>query len=174
MRTLFILVCFLTFPAIPTLAQNGPIRFDQGTTEIGKAASMSWAGHFGGRKEDSASVFTLMTQGGFRAPTSSNFKDLIKTWLLEHPNAEASVVYVMPGPRDTLDSKIKAVWIKDGAEYLNLFLVKSGGCPAGTMVLNPGDATPITRQVYEDFEKRVWEAQAFAKRAKIGIWSVTK
>lgn len=46
-----------------------------------------------------------------------------------------------------------------------------GGCPAGTMLLNPEDKTSLTREEYQTFEKKAWEAQKLAKEEKLGIWS---
>jgi hypothetical protein len=112
-----------------------------------------------------------MTQGWFRAPTSKNLKDLIKEWLGKHPKAGAVLVYSMEGLTAFPDSKIKAVWITDGAENLNLYLVRNGACSAGTMVLNPGDETPLSKVDYEAFKGKFWEAEKAARLEKLGIWA---
>ena len=102
-------------------------------------------------------------------------KALIKTWLLEHLNADAILVYTIDGMMTAIpDSKMKSVWIVDGADNLNIHLVRLGSCPAGTMLLNGGDKTPLTREDYEAFAKEVIEAETRAKREGLGIWSETK
>jgi len=158
--------------ALTVSGQANSVRFGVGTPERLVASTITWTGHFGSRKEEPQNAYTLMTQGGFRAPTSANLKDLVKTWLDKHPKAESVLVYTLEGMLTAVpDSKMKAVWIVDGNENLNLYLVQNGACPAGTMVLNPGDETPLTKAEYEYFEKEVWEAQKIAKLEKIGIWA---
>ena len=174
MKRLLLLIFTLAAFTCSSAGEAGEIRFASGSSQKLKASSIAWDGHFGGRKEEPQNTYLLMSQGGFRAPTSKDFKELVKTWLVAHPKAEATLVYTMEGSSHIPDSKFKVVWIIDGDENLNLDLVRKGGCPAGTMVLNPGDETPISRAQYEDFEKRVWEAQRLAKSEKLGIWSEAK
>lgn len=155
-----------------SLAQNKEIQFSAFSPEKAKASEISWKGHFGGRKEEPNNLYTFMTQGGFLAPTSKNFENLIKTWLTEHPKAETKVVYVLESMlADVPDSKMKAVWVVDGDASLNIHLIRMGGCPAGTMLLNPEDKTSLTREEYQAFEKKAWEAQQLAKEEKLGIWN---
>ena len=172
------LVLFLTvfgLTATASLAQDKEMQFSAFPPEKIKASEISWKGHFGSRKTEPDNLYILMTQGGFRAPTSKNFEDLIESWLGEHPKAQTTVVYVLEGMRtDVPDSKMKAVWIVDGEANLNIHLVRMGGCPAGTMLLNPEDKTSLTREEYQAFAKKVWEAQELAKEEKLGIWSDSK
>jgi hypothetical protein len=156
-------------------AQDKAIQFSAYPSEKVKASSITWNGHFGTKKEEPNNLFILMTQGGFRAPTSDNFENLIKSWVAEHPKADAVVVYKMDELRaGNPDSKLKAVWVVDGTENLNVYLVRNGGCPAGTMLLNRGDKTHLTREEYESFFKKVTEAEELAKKEKLGIWSSPK
>jgi len=155
-------------------AQSDSIRFSVGQKERMSAASILWNGHFGGRKEEPHNVYELMTQGGFRAPTSKNFDGLIRAWLEKHPKAEAILVYSIPFSTANPDAMFKSIWIIDGPENLNIFLVRNGGCPAGTMVLNAGDETPVSKEEYQAFESKVWEAQKLAKTEKLGIWAETQ
>ncbi len=177
-KVLFLLISLLTIfglTATASLAQNKEIQFSAFASEKIKASDISWKGHFGGRKIEPNNVYILMTQGGFLAPTSKNFEDLIKSWLTEHPNAQTKVVYVLDGMlADVPDSKMKAVWVMDGDANLNIHLVRMGGCPAGTMLLNPEDKTSLTREEYQAFAKKVVEAQQLAKEEKLGIWSDSK
>ena len=176
-KVLFLISIFTVFgfTATASLAQNKEIQFSAFSPEKIKASEISWQGHFGGRKSEPNNVYILMTQGGFLAPTSKNFENLIKSWLAEHPNAQTNVVYVLDGMlTDVPDSKMKAVWIVDGNANLNIHLVRQGGCPAGTMLLNPEDKTSLTREEYQAFEKKVIEAEKLAKEEKLGIWNDSK
>jgi hypothetical protein len=158
-----------------SLAQDQETQFSARPAEKYKVSSIQWMGHFGGRKEEPKNIYILMSQGGFLAPTSENYESLIKVWLAEHPNADAIVVYTQDGMMvDIPDSKMKWVWVVDGDENLNVHLVRMGGCPAGTMLLNKGDKTPVTREEYEAFTKKVIEAEALAKKEGLGIWSKSK
>ena len=154
-------------------AQNG-IHFSMGKSERVAAASISWMGIFGSRKEEPQNSYLLMTQGEFRAPKSKNLENLIKTWMEKHPKAEAVLVYSMEGSSAFPGSKMKSIWVIEGGENLNLYLVRNGACPAGTMVLNDGDETPLSKEDYELFENKFWEAEKTAKLEKLGIWFETK
>ena len=166
----FLFLAILVVLPCSIVAQTDGVHFTHGILEKVKASTILWNGSFAYRKEEPQNVYLLMTQGAFRAPTSTDFDDLIKSWIDKHPNAEGTVVYSMDRGPQTSDSKFKTVWITDGDETLNIYLVRAGGCPAGTMVLNRGDDTPLTRDAYEAFEKAVWEAEKLAKIDHFGIW----
>jgi len=166
-------IATLTFSILViATAQDQQAQFSSLRSEKYRASEIQWKGHFGGRKEEPHNVYCLMTQGAFRAPTSDDFEELIKIWLSQHPNAEASVVYILsPSLTDFPDSKMKSVWVVDGEDNLNIYLVRKGGCPAGTMLLNRGDKTALTREEYESFSKRVNDAEQLAKKDSLGIWN---
>lgn len=174
MKRFILLILFITVCALQATPQSNGIHFSTGKSERVAAASISWKDIFGSRKEEPQNTYLLMTQGGFRAPTSKNLDDLIKTWMEKHPKAEAVLVHSMEGSSAFPGSKIKAVWVIDGRENLNLYLVRNGACPAGTMVLNEGDETPLSKEEYKLFENKFWEAQKAAKLEKLGIWAETK
>lgn len=156
---------------VPDEAFEG-IKFSAYPVEKIKVSEMSWEGHFGGTDKQPHNIFTLMSQGGFRAPTSKDHDKLIKDWLTAHPEAEAIVIYAMEGARtNSPDSKLKAVWITDGDENLNIYLVRKGDCPGGTMLLKNGDETSLAREEYKDFLIKLIEAGKSAKQEKIGIWN---
>lgn len=75
------------------LAQESDIQFSARPAEQYKASSIAWFGHFGGRKGESQTIYMLMSQGGFLAPTSSNYEDLVKAWLAKHPRANVISVH---------------------------------------------------------------------------------
>src|ERR1044072_9946216 len=159
-RSIFGIVALLLLGLNVTasLAQGQEIQFSALPAEKVKTSIITWKMHFGSRKGEPNNVYILMTQGGFRAPTSKDFETLIKSWLEKHPNADAIVVYTLEGMMVNIpDSKMKAVWVVDGNDNLNVHLVRMGGCPAGTMLLNRGDKTPLTREEYEAFAKKVIE-----------------
>lgn len=165
----FLFTLLLVFGSISSsMAQTGEIHFGAGVAERVSVSSVTWKEHFGARKEDPQKVYILMTQGAFRAPTSTNFEELMKSWIDEHPKAEMMTVFKIDG------SKFNAVWVVDKDKNLNIYLVRRGGCPAGVMVLNQGDDTPLSRETYEVFEKEVWEAEKLARMEKLGIWSDAK
>lgn len=174
MRPLF-LISVLILTAFAIRAQEASIKFGVGPQLRFAAGKLSWDGPFGGLKNEPNNVYSLMTQGGFLAPTSPDYAKLIVEWLEKHTNADAVVVYdLQPMMRDVPDSKMRSLWIVDGDESLNIYLVRNGSCPAGTMVLNAGDKTPLRKDEYEAFEEAVWEAQKMAKLEKLGIWADKK
>lgn len=172
---LVIAALFATFASstiVSATSQEKQIQFSSLPLEKHSVSEIVWKGHFGGREAEPHSIYCLMTQGGFLAPTSRDYEDLIKTWLAEHTKAEVRVVYVLsPALTDFPDSKMKSVWVVDGDALLNLYLVRRGGCPAGTMLLNRGDKTSLTQAEYESFAKTVIDAEGQAKKERLGIWS---
>jgi hypothetical protein len=168
--TIFILVSSGISPG-----QDRGIQFSVGLVEKIKASDLTWNGHFGGRKEEPHNIYILMSQGGFRAPTSANYESLIENWMAQHTNAEAIVVYTLDGARTNYpDSKMKWVWVVDGEDNLNIHLVRQGGCPAWTMLLNDGDKAYVSQDEYESFVRKLIEADQLARQEKLGIWNLPK
>jgi hypothetical protein len=157
------------------IAQDQDIQFSSRPAEKHKSSSFIWKGHFGGRKEEPYNIYILMAQGGFRAPTSTDYEDLIKAWIAKHPNADVIVVYTLDGALTRFpDSKSKWAWVVDGDDNLNIQLVRSGGCEAWTMFLAKGDKAHVTRKEYEAFVEKVIEAESLAKKERLGVWSEMK
>ena len=121
------------------------IKFSAFPIEKLKVSDITWRGPFGYVKNETNRLFVPLTQGLVLTPQSTNFVSLIASWLAKHTNAEAIVIFPWDG---VLDSKMKSVWIDDGEDSLNVYLVRMGGCPAFTMLLNPGDKTPLTQKKY--------------------------
>jgi hypothetical protein len=152
------------------LAQESGIQFSALPAEEYKVSRFIWGEGIGGRKGEPQTAYMLMSQGGFLAPKSSNFKVLVKAWLAKHPNADVVVVYTLEG--DTKSSKkIKWAWVIDGDENLNVHLVRMGGCSADTMFLNKGDKAHVAKEKYESFTNKVLEAESLARKERRGIWS---
>lgn len=157
------------------VAQEQEIQFSARPAEKYKASSITWKGHFGGRKEEPYNIYCLMSRGGFLAPTSKDYEDLIKAWLAKHPNADVIVVYTLDGAlTQSPDSKSKWAWVVDGDDNLNIHLVRLGGCPAGTMLLDKGDKAHVTREEYKYFTEKIIEAESLAKKERLGIWNDMK
>ena len=155
------------------VAQEQETQFSSRPAEEYKVSRFIWGEGIGGRKGEPQTIYMLMSQGGFLAPTSSNFKDLIKAWLAKHPNANVAVVYTLDGATKQ-STKMKWVWVIDGDENLNIHLVRMGGCSADTMFLNKGDKAHVTKGEYESFIKKILEAESLAKKERLGIWSEMK
>jgi hypothetical protein len=165
-----VLTIFLWLTVGGVLAQESGIQFSARPTEKYKVSRFIWGEGIGGRKGEPQTIYTLMSQGGFLAPRSSNFKDLVKAWLAKHPNANVVVVYTLDGATKQ-STKMKWVWVTDGDEKMNIHLVRMGGCSADTMVLNKGDKAHVTKEIYESFINKLLEAESLAKKERLGIWS---
>lgn len=170
-----LLLIIIGISIIQISAQTQKIEFAASPSQKIKASNISWEGHFGDRKEEPQNTYTLMTQGGFRAPTSDNFETLIQSWLTKHSKADAIVIFELEGMMsNNPNSKMKSVWIAEGEDNLNIYLVRNGGCPGGTMLLNAGDKTSLTKEEYQAFVKKLIEAEHLARKEKLGIWSDSK
>ncbi len=151
---------------------------------------------FGSKKEDKnidsitnfsqvENMFCLLGQGFFKTPRSENSDELLKKWLTEHPNAKVI-------PISVLKSKpvITYCWIIDGTENLNIYLVKNGCFPGGTMqrprtwkemsreekkiyrgIEKPNVKVLIEDNSYEKFIQKLKLAELYAKENKLGIWN---
>lgn len=157
------------------IAQDQDIQFLSRPAEKHKVSSITWKGNLGFRKKEPYTMYNLMSRGGFRAPTSEDYEDLIKAWLAKHPGADVIVVYTSGRVWTKFpDSKSKWVWVVDGDNNLNIHLVRSGGCEAWTMLLEKGDKAHVTRKEYEAFVEKVIEAESLAKKERLGLWSEMK
>jgi hypothetical protein len=157
------------------IAQDQGIQFSSRLAEKRKASSITWKGNLGFRKKEPRAMYDLMSRGGFRAPTSEDYEDLINAWLAKHPGADVIVVYTSGRLWTKFAfSKRKWVWAVDGDDNLNIHLVRWGGCEAWTMLLEKGDKAHVTRKEYEAFVEKVIDAESLAKKERLGIWSETK
>jgi hypothetical protein len=156
------------------IAQDQDIQFSSRPPEKHKALSITWDENLGGRKEEPYNLYDLMSRGGFLAPKSENYKELIEAWLANHPGADAVVVYTSSLFKQFPDSRRKWVWVVDGDDNMNIHLVRSGGCEVWTMLLAKGDKAHVTRKEYEAFVEKVIEAESLAKKERLGVWSEMK
>lgn len=165
-------MAMLCMNALASQNRSGEIHFLAYPLEKVAASSINWKQHFGSRKVEPHNIYSLMTQGGFLSPTADKIQESIDSWLQKHPKAEAIIVYkLQPVMADMPDSTMKCVWVVAGNDNLNVYLVSIGALPAATLLLNPGDDTPISRQEYKSYLKLVVDAEGLAKKEKLGIWS---
>jgi len=133
-------------------------------------------------------VYCLLGQGFFRAPRSDNSDELLNNWLEEHPNAKLIPVSVLKS-----ESNMTYCWIVDGTENLNIYLVKNGCYPGGTMqrprtwkemsrkekkiyrkMEKPDIEILINDNLYDTFIEELKVAELYAKENKLGIWEEKK
>ena len=169
------LLSLLVVGCVSNHTQAQRVQFAAYPAETVKVSDITWrAPFFGYRKGDTNHLYVPLTQGLVLTPHSTNFESLILSWLAKHTNAEAIVVYTWEAFMKDPDPKVKSVWMVDGEDCLNIYLVQMGGCPAYTMLLNQGDKTPVTRNQYEAFAEKIIDAEASAKRDKLGIWGKSR
>jgi len=102
--------------------------------DIKKLEGFKFESIFGYFESDSSNTYCLLGQGYFRTPRSDNSDSLINQWFNKNPDALVIPVSSM-GPTMTSepDSKMTYCWIVSKSDTLNLFLVKQGCFPGGTM-----------------------------------------
>jgi endonuclease YncB( thermonuclease family) len=61
------------------------------------------------------------------------------------------------------------VWVDDGDSRLNVFLVRNGCCPAGSMS-SAGLTLLVPQKDYDVFISQVEAAEQAAKKEGLGIW----
>lgn len=142
---------------------------------------------FGTRKDgDTTTAYCLLGQGFFRAERSDNADSLMLDWMKKHPNAR--VVPVSSFAINEKNQEMTYCWIVDKEENLNLFLVKNGCFPGGTMhrlktreEMSRAERKTwdedwnlkiyIDNQTYETFVTKLIESETLAKSQKLGIWN---
>lgn len=86
---------------------------------------------FFGQRTGDATMYCLLGNGYFRTISSGEEDALISEWLAMHPNAKAVPVSLIG---DGSKFSIAYIWAVDGAENLNLSLVKRGAFPGSVML----------------------------------------
>ncbi len=163
------------------------------------ASKIHWEGIFGSLKKDPSTTYCLMGVGFFRAPVSEDINKVINEWMENHPKAYLVPISILqPFKINNPKSKQVYVWVVDGENNLNLYLVRMGCCPAGTMQSiteidlsipesdqnDPEierynqeisklqkDKLLIEKIEYNEFITKVTEAEEQAKKDKLGIWT---
>ncbi len=154
---------------------------------------------FGNKKEDKSvdsithfsqieKMYCLLGQGFFKTPRSENSDELLKKWLTEHPTAKVIPISILKSKPD-----ITYCWIVDGTENLNIYLVKSGCYPGGTMqrpktwremsrkekkiyrgTEKPNVKVLIGDSSYDKFIEELKSAELYAQENELGIWNEKK
>ncbi len=168
-------------------ACNGQTNEQSDTLNIQDFEFDGWFGYKNNSKTDHN--FSLLGTGFFRTPRADNIDTLISTWIDQHPSAVVIPVYTF-GPTMTADpnSKQTYCWVVDKSDTLNLFLVRNGAVPGGTMQRpktwkemsrdekkfyddRPDEEVHVTDQEYEDFIEKLKIADEFAREDKLGIYA---
>jgi tetratricopeptide (TPR) repeat protein len=141
------------------------------------ASAVQWSGFFGTEGPGSAVAYILLDQGFLDligGGPSDQFDELnvaIGAWLEAHPNARVVSVEFMPIEKN---AGFTYAWLVDGAENLNLELVRTGVCPAYKMLVPDGKREwRIARAEYDRFEAAIHRAELAAVAARAGVWGRT-
>ena len=172
-KILFFLLLLGSF-AVNSLGQS-ELNFDSATLEKVKPSSVAWTwdeGVYQSKNQEPRTVYLLMNTGGVvELQLSKNFNELIKSWLTEHPNAEAIVTNTISGVSDRKGWKFKPVWIRDGDELLNVYLVRQGACRGQTMDMSANLERAISDDDIKIVRKKLYQAEFLAMKEKLGIWA---
>jgi hypothetical protein len=148
---------------------------------------------FAVRSGNSRDVYSLLGIGQIKGLRSKNFDALVARWLAAHPKA---IVKDVCSVRMNLkhDGEMVFIWIADGDENLNVYLVSEGAVPAALMHdfvevdesisaehrqelakipngLGPPPKRLIPAGAYSAFTRRVDAVGEQAQATKKGIWS---
>ena len=147
---------------------------------------------FATRAADQDNVYCPLAGGFLLGMTSPDAEALMSNWLATHRGASVRAAGRMQFSRPKAGRPTGysvSVWIDDGAESLNVFLIRKGAYPGGVMIdaverfsRSPSETSPaeekgeppqrlVSDAEYAAFMERIWTAHKQAKADKIGIWS---
>jgi len=111
-----------------------------------------------------------MAHGYFHSETT-NVQSVIVNWITLHPKAMVIPV-ITGGPvlSKVPNSKQAFVWVVQGADMLNVELVRQGCLAPETQMLNLDESPHVPQADYEKFVRNVVEAGDQAKKRRLGIW----
>ncbi|WP_165024753.1 hypothetical protein [Dysgonomonas sp. ZJ279] len=153
-----------------------------------KISEFSFESIFGAKKSEPNNTYTLLGTGFFRSPRSNNIDSLVNTWIKKHPSAVVtSVSSISPITTNNPNSKLIYCWVMQGSDTLNIYLVRNGACPGGTMLRPRTNSEEgkteskdsdtrilIDKKTYDDFIEKVKVAELYARNKKLGIWADLK
>ena len=188
-KTCYTLLCFFACALLSSLSAVSADQAVKPPTSTGPVSGLHirWDGIMGEDKRTPNEVYCLMGSGFVMAPTSRGINKLISHWLAKHPHV-TSVRVATSGPLmiDQPNSVQTYVWVADGRNTLNEYLVRRGACPGGTMLVpdfsnlapksgRAGGApfhfkTYVSPQDYNRFLSRIEQAELLAQKEKLGIW----
>jgi hypothetical protein len=174
------------FLFIFALLANSHISVAQQTLTIDQ---LDFKSIFATKTDEPGSMYSLLGSGEFRSLRTKDADSAVSSWLKAHSHARVVKVSEMsPMMRNGTGSYIY-IWVIDGSESLNVYLVREGIFQAGVMYdamdfFNglkheqgnaPAEKAHIRRlvndDVYREFVKKAIDAEKLAKADKKGIWS---
>ena len=165
---LFLLASFVT-----SLSAQSNLNLDTDILERVKPSSVAWTwddGVYHSKDQEPHTVYLLMNTGGVgELQLSKNFTELIKSWMFEHPDAEAIVTNTINGVTSRQGWTFKPVLVRDGEQMLNVYLVRKGACRANTMALSANRGTPLSSEQVKAIHKKLYEGESLAFKEKLGI-----
>ena len=144
---------------------------------------------FGQHSKDSLTMYCLLGTGFFRTPRSENSDSLISSWTEKHPKALIFPVSTL------VESSMNITYclVVDDRDTLNVFLIRNGCFPGGTMqrpetwdempndekeiykdIPKPNIQVHFEKKAYEDYIEQIKRAEQYAAENKIGIWKDEK
>ena len=165
MKSFFFAIILIALSSCTTSTKEEPIELKD----------LKFESTLGYNSLDTNSIYCLLKTGFFRAPSSKESDSLINSWITLHPKAKIiSVSSFGPVMTDLPNSKMIYCWVVDKHDTLNNYLIKNGCYSRGTM-LNPNkNDTDLPDQIYMAFKKQIKNAENYAKKKKLGIWSKKK
>ncbi len=165
--------------------------FGQQQNDELKLADFKFESIFGYQNADSSNIFCLLGQGFFRTPRSENSDSIIQDWLVKHDNAKIIPVSSFgPTMNDDPNSKMTYCSIVDKNDTLNIYLIKQGCFPGGTMqrpetwdemkkwekdlyedTEKPVVKVFISKRDYKSFIDKIIVAENYAEQNKLGIYN---
>jgi hypothetical protein len=133
------------------------------------ASKTSWSGPFGSDHGQPETGYFLLGQGFLRGEMDDEVIEIVPAWFKAHPRARVIPVFDWGTSPD--GTKSFWVWVVDGDEYLNHYLVSQGVCPANAMRRPQGDLPLlVTQDQYDAFVGPLPTLEASAKQSHLGIW----
>lgn len=178
MKKLFYVFLLITCLPLHTIAQLDPAP---------KVAlkDLKFTSVFAYNKKDTLHSICLLGTGFFKAKHSPNSDAVISEWLVAHPRAQVIPVTTYKSFTPKRPGAYQSYcWLVDGKDTLNTYLVRNG-CFAAMTMQRPhvhGEMTPLEKEMYGDIAMHVGRssyrnfilqarnAEAQAKRNRLGIW----
>jgi hypothetical protein len=148
-------------------------------------SELVWRHHFAEDKKHPEISYSLLSLGFFTAELSDDFESRVKRWLAEHPRAVLRPILTREPLNERVpNSKLIVIWIVDGGENLNVYLVRHGCVGAHLMLAMTDDDSDVQRALglpkdklevpiddYRAVRKQLIEAEEKAKQERLGIWA---
>lgn len=169
-----------SFPSTPRRILASSLALTLSTTCLANdhapfpISEVDWKDTMGGHAKFPNTLLTLMSRGFIGMPFMGDptfcddMDQQIADWIKAHPNARVVPVSLLPLGDEF---SFMYVWIVDGAENLNLLLVRNGCCTAEQQAMTEMGQLLITKDETIKFAAQVEQAQQLAIQKKSGIWA---